>query len=78
MPKLDKIAASNWKKNTEALILKLNETVGNEFTGEGFYQLVFRGKNHRPMLMLDGLVVAVGIFNINMKLHNTCVYYHII
>lgn len=76
--KVDKQAATNWRKNTEALIFRLNSTVGNDLTGEGYYSLEFRGKNHRPLLKLDGLLVAVGMFNINNKLYAVCKYYHII
>ena len=76
--KLDKQSATNWRKNTEALILRLNNTVGNDLTGEGYYCLEFRGKNHRPLLKRDGLLVAMGMFDINEKLYAVCKYYHII
>lgn len=77
MPKLDKDTAREWRIKTENLIYRLNETIGNAITGENFYELTFRGKNHRPLLLLDGYIIATGIYNINKVLYDTCKFYHI-
>lgn len=76
--KFDKDTATRWRFNTLASIKRLNEVVGNSFTGEGFYNLEFRGKNHRPILTLDGMIIASGIVRINDVLYDTLKYYHII
>ena len=75
--KLDKDAATRWRLSTLGQLKRLNEIVGNSFTGEGFYNLEFRGRNHRPILTLDGMIIASGITAINRVLYDTCKFYHI-
>lgn len=76
--KVDKQTAQEWRRNIEYQILRLNTFVGNDLTGENFLELQFRGRNHRPILMRDGLLVASGMFSINSYIHSLLKYYHII
>ena len=76
--KLTKSEAQLWRQSTIYNLGRLNAIVGNEFTGENYYSLSFRGKNHHPVLLLDNQIVARGIFNINYYLYNLLRYYHLI
>ena len=75
--KFDKTTRQAWRKSTLANIEKLNKIVGNEFTGENFYDLGFRGKNHRPVLLLDDNTVASGMLAINHYIYDLMKYYHL-
>ena len=76
--KLTKGEAKLWRQSTIYNIGRLNAIVGNEFTGENYYNLGFRGKNHQPVLLLDTSIVARGIFQINTYLFNQLKYYHLL
>lgn len=76
--KVSKQTAREWRENIEYQIRKLNAFTGNEYTGEGFHELQFRGRNHRPVLFKDGLLVASGMFSINSYVYSMLKYYHII
>ena len=76
--KFNKDTATRWRLNTLASIERLNKVVANDLTGEGFYDLQFRGKNHRPILTLDGMIIASGMTRINDVLYDTLKYYHLI
>lgn len=76
--KLTKEEAINWRYNTINLIRRLNTAVGNELTGENFYDLQFRGKSHSPILLCDNMIIARGIININNVLYDTLKYYNLI
>ena len=76
--KLTKDQAKLWRTNTIKSIARINNIVGNEFTGENYYDLAFRGKNHQPVLMLDQNIVARGIFQINGYLYALLKYYHLL
>lgn len=75
--KFDKETRQAWRRNTIRTIEKLNNTVGDDFTGEGFYNLEYRGKNHRPVLTLDGQIIASGMLRINEVLYDTMKFYHL-
>ena len=66
-----------WRYNTIAAIERLNRILGNDLTGEGFYNLEYRGKNHRIVLTHDGFTIARGIYAINEAIKNLYIYYHI-
>ena len=76
--KLTKEEAKLWRKSTLFNIERLNAIVGNEYTGENYYDLQFRGKNHQPVLMLDQQIVSRGIFQINNYLFKQLKYYHLL
>ena len=75
--KFDKETRQAWRNSTIRTIETLNKAVANQFTGEGFYDLGFRGKNHRPVLTLDGQIIASGMLRINEVLYDTMKYYHL-
>ena len=76
MPRLTKEQFAIWRSNVIKAIEKLNITLGNDLTGEGFYDLEYRGKNHRLVLTHDSFVIARGMKEIEETLHKTFVYYH--
>lgn len=76
--RLDKEARMNWRINTERAILRLNTSIGNDLTGENFHELGFRGRNHNPVLLLDGVIIRRGMFAINDYLYSLLKYYHLI
>ena len=76
--KLTKEEAKLWRKSTVFNIGRLNAIIGNELTGENYYDLQFRGKNHQPVLMLDYQIVARGIFQINNYLFKQLKYYNLL
>ena len=76
--KVDKQTAKEWRQNIEYQILRLNSFIGNQLTGENFHELQFRGRNHRPVLFKDGMLVASGMFSINSYIYSLLKYYHII
>lgn len=67
----------NWRNNTLVAIEKLNKILGNELTGEGFYNLEYRGRSHHCVLTLDGDVIARGMYAINETLRQLFLYYNI-
>ena len=76
--KVDKQTAQEWRQNIEYQITRLNSFIGNQQTGENFFSLEFRGRNHRPVLFRDGMLVASGMFSINTYIYDVLKYYHII
>ena len=68
----------NWRINTERAILRLNTAIGNDLTGENFYELGFRGRAHNPVLILDGIVVRRGMIAITEYLYTLMKYYNLI
>lgn len=75
---LDKETRKNWRINTERMILRLNEAIGNDLTGENFHELQFRHKWHKPILLKDGMIVRSGMIAINEYLYTLMKYYHLI
>lgn len=76
--KFTKETAKNWRINTEHAILRLNTAIGNDLTGENFYELGFRGRSHNPVLILDGIIVRRGMIAITEYLYTLMKYYHLI
>lgn len=50
-----------WKKWTLVYIERINDKNMSEYTGENFYSLGYRGKNHQLVLLRDGEIVARGV-----------------
>lgn len=69
---------NQWRKNTLAAIERLNIILGNDLTGEGFYNLEYRGKNHKIVLTHDGTTIARGMYAIEEALRNLFLYYNLI
>lgn len=76
MPKLTRDKFENWRRNTLAAIESLNKIIGNDLTGEGFYNLEYRGKNHKIVLTHDGYTIARGIYAIERAIENLFDYYN--
>ena len=67
----------NWKRNIISAITRLNTILGNDLTGEGFYNLEYRGKIHKLVLTHDGRTIARGMYAIEKAIENLFMYYHI-
>lgn len=78
MERLDRKTYANWRANTLSALARINNITGNEFTGEGYYDLCFRGRSHKTCLTLDGDIIARGIVAINEHVYALMKYYHII
>lgn len=50
-----------WQKWTHIYLERINEKTMSDLTGENFYSLGYRGKNHNLVLLRDGDVIARGI-----------------
>ena len=74
----DKETRKNWRINTTNAILRLNNAIGNELTGENFHELAFRGKYHKPVLIKDGIIIRSGMIAINEYLYALMKYYNLI
>ena len=77
MPYMSREKFALWHKNTIAAIECLNRILGNNLTGEGYYNLEYRDKNHRIVLTHDGFTIARGIYAINEAIKNLYIYYHL-
>lgn len=77
MPYLTKEKFENWRRNILSAIIQLNTILGNDLTGEGFYNLEYRGKNHKLVLTHDGHTIARGMYAIERAIENLFMYYHI-
>lgn len=69
---------TQWKRNMLAAVERLNIILGNDLTGEGFYNLEYRGKSHKIVLTHDGTTIARGMYAIEEAIRNLFLYYNLI